>query len=615
MSAAAALRRPLGWLAAAALLAQILLALFGAHNRLDAALGDLYLRADAARRPPPAEIVHLDIDQASLDDPEMLALAGNWPWPRAIHGEMLMTLAGLGARAIVLDLIFSEPDVFRPHSDALLAEGIAATGAFIPLVIAADGQASRLADLPAPMGIRAGPGADPEAALPLIAPKALPPEQWRTGIINFLPDPDGIGRAYWIDRPHAGWWLPSLPARVVRELGIEVAQRESLRLRWYAEDFPRISYTGLYLQTQRSQPQGLPDLTGKIVVIGAAAPGLHDFRPTPLDGQTPGTRILATAIANLLHGDELRPLSALWGLALGLCLVLIQHIGFVRRTHPLKVGAALLGITLSALFASWLLLGEGWQWWPFSPLLLAWLHQGGGMLIGYLQERRRRAQTVQLFQRFLDPAVVRQLVDAGAPGGDPDAGLAGESRQVTLMFTDIRGFTSLSEHHRPDEIVALLNRYFQNQVEAVFAEGGTLDKFIGDAIMAFWGAPLPQPDHALRAVRAALEMSRRLDDFKRQLGPAGETFEIGIGVHTGEAVVGFIGTRERLDYTAIGDTVNLASRIEGQTKGVARVLVSEVTREACGDAFDFIDRGMVTVKGRVQPVRLFEPREKTHDTD
>jgi adenylate cyclase len=177
-----------------------------------------------------------------------------------------------------------------------------------------------------------------------------------------------------------------------------------------------------------------------------------------------------------------------------------------------------------------------------------------------------------------------------------------------VLFSDIRGFTSLSETAAPEEVVALLNRYFTRQVEIIFKHGGTLDKFMGDGIMAFWGAPTAYPDHARRAVAAALEMSAALDEFRGELGTLGAALDIGIGLHTGNAVVGFIGSEERLDYTAIGDTVNSASRIEGLTKGVSRILVSKTTREAAGEAFDWLDHGQHRAKGRGEELHLFQPR-------
>jgi adenylate cyclase len=219
----------------------------------------------------------------------------------------------------------------------------------------------------------------------------------------------------------------------------------------------------------------------------------------------------------------------------------------------------------------------------------------------YLRERQSRQQAVQMFSRFVNPHVVQELV---AHGG---LSRAGESRQITILFSDIRGFTTLSEKRTPQQVVELLNRYFTLQVEVVFRHGGSLDKFIGDCIMAFWGAPLDDPEHARHAVEAALEMAEVLQQFKRELGEADADFDVGIGIHSGAAVVGLIGSEQRREYTAIGDTVNLGSRIEGLTKGVSRILVSRETKEACGGAFEFQSFGSFKVKGREQEVELFAP--------
>ena len=218
--------------------------------------------------------------------------------------------------------------------------------------------------------------------------------------------------------------------------------------------------------------------------------------------------------------------------------------------------------------------------------------------------RKSREKAVQLFSRFVNPHVVQELV---AHGG---LSRAGESRQITILFSDIRGFTTLSEKRTPQEIVALLNRYFTLQVEVIFRHGGSLDKFIGDAIMAFWGAPLDDPEHAKHAVAAAMEMADVLQRFKAELNEQDAGFGVGIGIHSGPAVVGLIGSEQRREYTAIGDTVNLGSRIEGLTKGVSRILVSRETMELCGDAFKFESHGSFKVKGRDQEVELFAPHKK-----
>jgi adenylate cyclase len=238
-----------------------------------------------------------------------------------------------------------------------------------------------------------------------------------------------------------------------------------------------------------------------------------------------------------------------------------------------------------------------------TPLVAAWTFYAAAGLLDYFRERNARLAALAQFSRFTNPHVARQLVERG--------GIETARRDVTLLFSDIRGFTTLSETRRPEDVIALLNRYFSLQVDVVFRHQGSLDKFIGDCIMGIWGAPLDDPDHARHAVACALDMADTLQAFKRELGAEHIDFDVGIGLHSGPAVVGLMGSQKRLEYTAIGDTVNLASRIEGLTKDAKRrILVSRETKDLCGDAFDFVSCGSYPVKGRAQPVELFEPKRK-----
>ena len=578
-------------------------------DAIDNRAGDALLRWHAQGREPPADVVLIDIDQPSLNDPQMNAVAGAWAWPRAIHAELIERLARDGPRAIVVDLILAPPDRLRPENDAALAEAVAGfERTYVPLVILEDSTTQApLAMAPAAMGIRALPHARPDARIGLDAPTALPPELWRTGTINFIKDRDGIGRHTETGREVQGWWIPHMTGRVAQALGWTVPEQPRYRLNWYGREFERIPYARAYLASQTGDGRLPFDPRGKIIVIGATASGLLDFVPTPMDATTPGPFVLATGLANLQAGDWLREAPPWLSPVLALGLVVGLAFGFGWRASPMSIAAGFWLTVATALGVSVWLLGRQIYWMPVSALTLG---AAGLLAFGLLSSRlemARRRHVQAMFARFVDPRIVANLSEQDQVA----EARVSASREITVLFSDIRGFTSLSEKRKPEEIVALLNRYFEMQVDVIFRHQGTLDKFIGDAIMAFWGAPLPQPDHAVLAVRAALGMGQALERFAQEIAleDPGVQFDIGIGVHTGEAVVGFLGTRRRLDYTVIGDTVNLGSRIEGCTKGVARVLVSQATRERCGDAFEFIDRGEFEVKGREQAVRLFEPRE------
>ena len=379
-----------------------------------------------------------------------------------------------------------------------------------------------------------------------------------------------------------------------------------LAWRGAANGFPRVSFADLYEEFGRSaKTRPANEFSGKIVVVGTAATGLQDLRVTPMGTLHPGAEILGTAIENLKNGRQMRYAPAWWAAALGVVLLLLLYLAFQRGLDMRATGAALSLVTALLILAQWALVGRLFLWPLLTPLAAAWTFYAAAGLAEYLRARQERQAAMVQFSRFTNPHVARQLVEQG--------GIETGRREVTLLFSDIRGFTTLSESRSPEEVIALLNRYFTLQVDVVFNHGGSLDKFIGDCIMAMWGAPLDQPDHARRAVACALDMADTLQTFKRELGAEQSDFDVGIGLHSGPAVVGLMGSQKRrLEYTAIGDTVNLASRIEGLTKDAKRrILVSRETMERCGGAFEFVSCGTFAVKGRAQPVELFEPRRKT----
>ncbi len=575
---------------------------------LERRLSDLFVRLQARSIEPDPDIVVIDIDDRSLE--RMAELADRWPWPRSVHGELVAGIAAQKPRAIVFDIMFSEPDRTRPESDELFNQLIAPVhNVYFPtarLDALADVYGAPLRAMIKPLGVLLGRDADPDARVSLTLPLALWPENARLGIINLLADSDGVTRRYYLYMPAYGWKIPSLPARVATDLGYRVPEQESLLLGWPAMKRKHVSYIDLYEEFNREKRQRDPaEFKDKIVLVGSAATGLFDMRATPISEFHPGVEILATAIENLKNGSGMRAAPRWVPLVAGLTLMLLVFLAFHSGRHTMTIGAALLIVIVLSVAASYVAAGQRLLLPMFSPVAFVVMLYFGFALHEYLHERRERLKTVDYFGRFVNPHVVKDLL---AHGG---LSKQGESRQVTVLFSDIRGFTTLSETRSPQEVVALLNRYFGRQVEVIFRYDGCLDKFIGDAIMAFWGAPLDDPEHAKHAVMAALEMGEALELFKRDLGDLGKTFDVGIGLNTGPVVVGIIGSENKREYTAIGDTVNVASRIEGLTKGVARILVSEDTMRSCGRAFDFVDRGLYKVKGRDKDVRLYEPRRKT----
>ena len=582
---------------------------------------DHLVRLHATRHVADDAIVIVDIDEASLA--RMAEEAGRWPWPRSVHGDLVAALARQRPRAIVFDIQFIDRDRYRPDADAHLNEVLRVTpGVYLPqqfigpgvdetvptlgqlagaLDITLDALAERLGLVHA--------GGDGEARLQMLLPGAIDPEAWRLGAINYLEDPDGIGRSYYLHQPSQGWWVRSLPARLVEELGGTLPDGDRVRLQWLrggTRAFRHVPYADVDRDTTAV---GDGQFTDRIVIIGSTATGLHDLRHTPIAGLHPAVEILATAIDNLKNGRQLKLVPAATAPAAAVALILVVVLLTRRGSTPLRSAGLALGLSAAVYGVAHLALLGQWLVPLVRPLLFTWGFVAATALDDYLLERRRRQQTAAAFSRFLDPRVVAQLVDDGATRKTLD----GQAHEITVLFSDIRGFTTLSERHEPAVIVGLLNDYFSRQVEVIFRHGGTLDKFIGDAIMAFWGAPSADPDQARNAIDAALEMTEVLEAFKREAGDIGTDFDIGIGLHTGPAIVGFIGSEQRQDYTAIGDTVNLASRIEGLTKEHGRVLVSAETRSHCGDAFDFAHSGSYKVKGRSAEVDLYVPSRRRTD--
>ncbi|MFQ5934939.1 MAG: CHASE2 domain-containing protein [Acidiferrobacterales bacterium] len=600
------------FLLASALWLFSLLALYsGVTPRLQYDFLDWSLRSLAARHPPDPDIVLIDIDEPSLA--RMAQEYGRYPWSRAVYGSLLEGLARQQPAAIVFDILFTDPHLGHEQDDLYFIETARALdNVYFPMLrLPANPQIDREQGYPLkliPGAIAPAQGVDADARAAVLLPLPGLTDTGRLGTIDVDPDIDGFIRRYPLYRKIGGWRLPSLPTRVAQDLGIPIPEHaDSLFIAWHgpARSYETVPFYELFVDLGRQRPQRPHDeFAGKIAVIGATAPGLLDLKTTPM-GVFPGTEVVATVLDNLKNGEFIKVTPAWTGPLLTAIVLFGLASAITRGVGLVPAGAALAMVSTLLLVGSWIATVSFSRHIPvIAAVVFGWLYYLPVAIRAYVRERGQRRRVTQLFGRFLDPRVVTRLVDQG----ETTASLSGQKREVTVLFSDIRSFTTLSEKQAPQSIVDLLNRYFARQVEVIYHHQGTLDKYIGDGIMAFWGAPTDQPNHAARAVAAARDMVAALEAFRDELGSAGDGFDIGIGIHTGEAVVGFIGSPEhRQDYTVIGDTVNTASRIEGKTRGRCRVLVSAATRRACGEAFEFRDRGRAKLKGRTKEVRLYEP--------
>jgi adenylate cyclase len=559
------------------------------------------------------DIVVIAIDDHSLQ--KMNPVAGRWVWPRTVHGQVLEALQSIEVSAIGFDILFAEQDVYRPDADSYFNEVLAQSRAVYFATLEQDlvaGGGILLKTLPKELGLVKTLLADINAKGNFILPLAINRRHWQLGSINFTAEFDGVGRYYDVYRELAGWQLLSLPAKLVDSMTLELPKQQRILLQWRGSPlhpYQTLSYADVYEAVINNDVSYLEQFSGKIVLIGATASGLFDARPTPLNNTLPGVYMLATAVDNLKNETFLIAIGNVKHWLIGVvvialtCACFIWINGFVRKVSY----ASLVMLTLNLLLIT------------ISTLLLTYqvvLFIGSILLVtfisfiifsffyGYL-EYRHRQQALAMFGRFLDPQVVYKLLKEDALSPEQ----LNKKQTLTVLFSDIRGFTQLAEKRSAEAIVHLLNQYFNQQVVIIFENHGTLDKFIGDCVMAFWGAPIqsePSLD-AVSAVNAALAMEEQLLLFRQTLPAELQSFDIGIGIHTGECIVGMIGADLRVDYTVIGDTVNLASRIEGLTKGNARILVSEQTKDLTSHAFDFSYQGEHQVKGRQGNVKLYQP--------
>lgn len=578
-------------------------------------------------------------DQADEEIPEM------WPWPRKYHAQLVHNLNAAGAKVIGFDVTFIQADEFNPLNDSLF---FAAMHTYGNVVLAGDIRTER----------RIG-RADVVRYLP---PYRLFLENGQAdwGIISYPLDPDGFVRRYQPVFSHMGQQYPSFAMQLLRHYkdldALEVQQtgsyfdlgftripkfgRSGMLINYHgaANTFPVFSYeqiiddTHTLMMSDREffgiddaddkeygvfdDPDfGLlhsGDLDGKIVIVGATMPELQDFHPTPFAAQFPGYEIHANVIQTILDGAFLRqaPFTILLLATIlpVVCIVLITvHKGVVAGFVGLACLSAIIATSVVLLFTQWNMRLE--LLLPLAPLFLGFLSSTTWRFVNDQFEKRR---VQSMFGSYVSPELVRTMINSGK---EPQLG--GEESHITAFFSDIQAFSTFSEQLEPGKLVDLINEYLSAMTDILTEEKGTLDKYIGDAIVGFFGAPHPVSDHAYRACIASQRMIMKQAELRERWKKQGDKWpfvvsqmQTRIGLNTGLMVTGNMGSSTRFNYTMMGDNVNLAARCESGAKsyGVFTLVTEQTVSEALefGDECVFRYLDSTIVKGRAKPVRLYE---------
>ena len=522
-----------------------------------------------------------------------------YPMPRGYLAQIVQRLNASGARLVGMDILLFETGYDPGGDDALAAALAQAPGSVAVMQIYEDEQQG-LATL----------------KLPLPAYRSVLDGM---GITEVLLDDDAIARGV---RPvhaygEALYYNWSFQAAALY-LDVEPPRMDGNTLLFNEEQVPLvagrfwINYAGpagtYPTYSAANVADGLVDpavFRDRIVLIGVASATIPDLYPTPFSAseRTPGVEITANAISTILSGEYLRTVPPWVNLVLIILMAVLA--GLINRSGRPGITVTVMGaVMLVFLLAVYLIFLKGRTYLPVTgPELMLFL----GVVLPTLeqavsQELEKRRVRV-MFTRFISPEMVDQLLNT------QDINSLNKRTTLTILFSDIRGFTTLSEKLAPEEVVALLNPYLEVMTGVVHKHGGTVDKYEGDAIVAFFGEPVPYADHALRAARTAVDMRAALAGLKERWAAEGilpERFEIGIGLNTGEVFVGMLGSVQRINYTVIGDTANLAARLQDLTKTYAwPVIISESTANAIQDEFDVEFIEAAAVKGKSEPVRIY----------
>jgi len=586
------------------------------------------------------EKIHLILlDQNSLDwAKEENGLP--WPWPREIYTAVISFCKRSGVKALAFDVLYTEPSKYGVDDDRSFGAAIADFNSFVGSVFVSQTTGAE----------RKWPGAVREPGF-----RVGGLEQWLSGTgaggIAFLrasfpvpevaaaavlanvhldPDPDSVYRRAKLLSVFDGKVLPSLglgaylaagqdtPLSIVpgafsvgdRRVPIDSEGNAILNFRGPSgthRAFSAASVIQSELRIRNGEPPTIKDMEvfrDSYVFFGMSAPGLFDLRPAPVSGVYPGVEIHATILDNLLSNDFIRAVPVWILVALTILMALMAGVATSYVSGIFK-SFTVYGVSIILPVAVCLIAYARGFWLPLvvqEAGVTVTLFSAG--VIYYSTEGRQKLFIKNAFKQYLSPAVIEELIQ------HPERlKLGGERRELSIFFSDLEGFTSISEGLDPEALTALLNEYLTAMTDIIQEEGGTVDKYEGDAIIAFWNAPLQQVDHARRSVRAAMRCQAKLAEMRPSIRERiGRDLRMRIGLNSGPAVVGNLGSHTRFDYTMLGDAVNLASRLEGINKQFGTyTILSEATLERMEGVFPVRELSRVAVVGRKDPVRIYEP--------
>ena len=606
----------------------------GALTWLENRSSDLRARASTDPSRASRDIVIVDIDNASFR--VLTDKLGRWPWTRRVWTELVRYLNPGKPRLIVFDVFFSGQE---PEADPGFAGVIRAAGnVVLPFTFVSghiDGMDAAIFTPPEMARMRLD-GSTPGETLRRDAWSLNQPNpelaaaMKSTGVALWTPDPDGMTRRLplvigYEDKPWATVWLAAAlrmkPAQTASfsasefsagSLHMPVDSLGRFVLRWHGDtlnSYKRVPLWEMICSIYPTQCDATvtrhpaTEFAGKLVFVGASAAGSYEVRPTPVSETAPGVFVLATALDNVLAGQAVRIAPGWIALLLIVAMTAIPALAILQwRSIPAPAAVTLL---LLAGYGALCFLAYRWDYWlaMAAPMLAAAISLSGNTGWRYLTVDRELARTRGTLERYVSPQLVREVMDKL-----DTIRFDGEKRVLTILFSDVRSFTTLTEKSDPVELLTQLNEYLEAMTEIIFRYDGIVDKFIGDGIMAHWGAFTPDRPNAQLAARASLDMMDTLAVLNQKWVARGRPpLDIGVGLNTGEVIFGNVGTGKKVDFTAIGDGVNLAARLESANKEYhSHIILSAATLAELGSQAQVRPLGSIVVKGKTVGVEIYE---------